>query len=227
MVNGHTYQKTHEWEYYYYVDGNESNQQVMLKLPFQRYDNGSNDLEPRGYFRWYNYDTDKASDHLNTADATTKLQKKGDWGLFANNIGTHPTYQLIGVNYNTSHVTASWTGETIACDVSRYVDGMDESRTYLLHEPTLSIRYIFHILPKKKIADDIMAALCKHDDGDYTYEDNKKVTFGYKDENSELTLRLQLNDIKRYSFYPMTAEGLKKHVYNNDIIEADLISQNT
>lgn len=221
MVNGHTYQKTHEWEYYYYVDGNESNQQVMLKLPFQRYDNGSNDLEPRGYFRWYNYDTDKASDHLNTADATTKLQKKGDWGLFANNIGTHPTYQLIGVNYNTSHVTASWTGETIACDVSRYVDGMDESRTYLLHEPTLSIRYIFHILPKKKIADDIMAALCKHDDGDYTYEDNKKVTFGYKDENSELTLRLQLNDIKRYSFYPMTAEGLKKHVYNNDIIESD------
>ena len=221
MVNGHTYQKTHEWEYYYYVDGNESNQQVMLKLPFQRYENGSNDLEPRGYFRWYNYDTDKASDHLNTADATTKLQKKGDWGLFANNIGTHPTYQLIGVNYNTSHVTASWTGETIACDVSRYVDGMDESRTYLLHEPTLSIRYIFHILPKKKIADDIMAALCKHDDGDYTYEDNKKVTFGYKDENSELTLRLQLNDIKRYSFYPMTAKGLKKHVYNNDIIEAD------
>ena len=221
MVNGHTYQKTHEWEYYYYVDGNESNQQVMLKLPFQRYDNGSNDLEPRGYFRWYNYDTDKASDHLNTADATTKLQKKGDWGLFANNIGTHPTYQLIGVNYNTSHVTASWTGETIACDVSRYVDGMDESRTYLLHEPTLSIRYIFHILPKKKIADDIMAALCKHDDGDYTYEDNKKVTFGYKDENSELTLRLQLNDITRYSFYPMTSGGLKKHVYNNNITEAD------
>ena len=221
MVNGHTYQKTHEWEYYYYVDGTETNQQVMLKLPFQRYDNGSNDLEPRGYFRWYNYDTDKASDHLNTADATTKLQKKGDWGLFANNIGTHPTHQLIGVNYKTSHVTDSWEGETIACDVSRYVDGMDESRTYLLHEPTLSIRYIFHILPKKKIADDIMAALCNHADGDYTYEDNKKVTFGYKDENSELTLRLQLNDITRYSFYPMTSDGLKKVVYNNDITEAD------
>ena len=221
MVNGHTYQKTHEWEYYYYVDGKEDNQQVMLKLPFQRYDNGGNDLEPRGYFRWYNYDTDKASDHLNTADATTKLQKKGDWGLFANNIGTHPTHQLIGVNYKTSHVTDSWKGETIACDVSRYVDGMDESRTYLLHEPTLSIRYIFHILPKKKLADDIMAALCNHDDENYTYEDNKKVTFGFKDENSELTLRLQLNDITRYSFYPMTAEGLKKNVYDNNITEAD------
>ena len=225
-VNGHTYQKTHEWEYYYYVDATESNQQVMLKLPFQRYDNGSNDLEPRGYFRWYNYDTDKASDHLNTADATTKLQKKGDWGLFANNIGTHPTHQLIGVNYKTSHVTDSWAGETIACDVSRYVDGMDESRTYLLHEPTLSIRYIFHILPKKKLADDIMAALCNHNDGNYTYEDNKKVTFGYKDDNSVTTLRLQLNELERYSFYPMTSDGLKKVVYNNDITEADFEKSN-
>ena len=220
-VNGHTYQKTHEWEYYYYVDGTETNQQVELRLPFQRYDSGGNDLEPRGYFRWYNYDTDEASDHLQTTDATTKLQKKGSWGLFANNIVNHPTKQLIGVNYSTSHVTDSWAGETIACDVSRYVDGMDASRTYLLHEPTLSIRYIFHILPKKKLADDIKAALCNHDDGNYTYEDNKKVTFGYKDDNSVTTLRLQLNELERYSFYPMTSDGLKKVVYNNDITDAD------
>ena len=226
IVNGHTYQKTHEWEYYYYVDGNENPKQVELRLPFQRYDSGGNDLEPRGYFRWYNYDTDKASDHLNTADATTKLQKKGDWGLFANNIVNHPTKQLIGVNYSTSHVNDSWKGETIACDVSRYVDGMDASRTYLLHEPTLSIRYIFHILPKKKLADDIKAALCNHDDGNYTYEDNKKVTFGYKDDNSVTTLRLQLNELERYSFYPMTSDGLKKVVYNNDITEADFEKSN-
>ena len=228
MVNGHTYQKTHEWEYYYYVDGTESNQQVMLMLPIQYYTGSSNDLEPRGYFRWYNYDTDEGSDHLVTCgDATqTKLSKKGNWGLFANNIIVHPTSNLIGVYYTTSHVNDSWTGETIACDVSRYVDGMDESRTYLLHEPTLSIRYIFHILPKKKLADDIMAALCNHDDGNYTYEDNRKVTFGFKDEDSELTLRLQLNDITRYSFYPMTAEGLKKNVYDNDITEADFDKSN-
>ena len=217
IVNGHTYQKTHEWEYYYYVDGTEN--QIFLSLPFEY----GNDLEPRGYFRWYDYNTDQESEHLIAfGDATqTKLFKKGNRGLFANNIGANPTKNMIGVYYSTSHVNPSWEGETIACDVSRYVDGMDESRTYLLHEPTLSIRYIFNILPKKKIADDIMAALCKHDDGDYTYEDNKKVTFGYKDENSELTLRLQLNDITRYSFYPMTSEGLKKVVYNNDIIEAD------
>ena len=223
MVNGNTYQKTHEWEYYYYVDGTEDKKQILLSLPFQYYTGSGNDLEPRGYFRWYNYNTDQKSEHLIACgDPTqTKLFEKGTWGLFANNINQHPTSNRIGVYYNTSHVNDSWEGETIACDVSRYVDGMDESRTYLLHEPTLSIRYIFHILPKKKIADDIMAALCNHDDGDYTYEDNKKVTFGYKDENSETTLRLQLNNISRYSFYPMTSDGLKKVVYNNDITEAD------
>ena len=222
MVNGHTYQKTHEWEYYYYVDGTEN--QIFLSLPFEY----GNDLEPRGYFRWYDYNTDQESEHLIAfGDATqTKLFKKGNRGLFANNIGANPTENMIGVYYSTSHVNPSWEGETIACDVSRYVDGMDESRTYLLHEPTLSIRYIFHILPKKKIADDIMAALCNHDDDDYTYEDNKKVTFGYKDEKSETTLRLQLQDISRYSFYPMTSEGLKKVVYNNDITDADFDKSN-
>lgn len=222
MVNGHAYQKTHEWEYYYYVDGKEYDKQILLSLPFQRYEGDGNDLEPRGYFRWYNYNTDQGSEHLKVVDETqTKLFKKGKWGLFANNIGAHPTSNRIGVNYSTSHVNDSWKGETIACDVSRYIDGMDESKTYLLHEPTLSIRYIFHILPKKKIADDIMAALCNHDDGDYTYEDNKKVTFGYKDEKSVTTLRLQLNDISRYSFYPMKPASLKKVVYNNDITEDD------
>ena len=227
MVNGHAYQKTHEWEYYYYVDGKEYDKQILLSLPFQRYEGDGNDLEPRGYFRWYNYNTDQGSEHLKVVDETqTKLLKKENWGLFANNIGAHPTSKLIGVNYSTSHVDDSWKGETIACDVSRYIDGMDESKTYLLHEPTLSIRYIFHILPKKKIADDIMAALCNHDDGDYTYEDNKKVTFGYKDEKSVTTLRLQLNDISRYSFYPMTPEGLKKVVYNNDITDADFDKSN-
>lgn len=165
MVNGHAYQKTHEWEYYYYVDGEEDNKQILLSLPFQGYDGNGNDLEPRGYFRWYDYNTDQGSEHLKVFDETqTKLFKKGNWGLFANNIGKHPIRNLIGVNYTTSHVSDSWEGETIACDVSRYIDGMDESKTYLLHEPTLSIRYIFHILPKKKIANDIMAALCNHED---------------------------------------------------------------
>ena len=60
IVNGHTYQKTHEWEYYYYVDGTEDNKQIFLSLPFEY----GNDLEPRGYFRWYDYNTDQESEHL-------------------------------------------------------------------------------------------------------------------------------------------------------------------
>lgn len=227
IVNGHTYQKTHEWEYYYYVDGKEYTKQVLLKLPLQYYDGNGNNLEPRGYYRWYNYDTDKASTNLKVcSDTETKLKSKGNWGLFASNIGSNPVSKLVGVYYDTSNVTDSWEGETIACDVSRYVDGMDESRSYLLREPTLSVRYIFHILPKKKIADDIMAALCYHTDGDITYEDNKKVTFGYKDNQAETTLRLQLNDIARYSYYPLTDDGKAKNVYEKTIEESDFNKSN-
>lgn len=114
-MNGLTYQKTHEWEYYYYVDGNETDKQVLLNLPFQYYEGGSgNNLEPRGYFRWYDYDTDAESSHLSVCNSTqTKLSKKGNWGLFANNIGANPTSARIGVYYNTSHVTDSWTGRLL------------------------------------------------------------------------------------------------------------------
>lgn len=227
VVNGHNMQKTHVWEYYYYVDGKERNKQVLLALPFQWYSANGNNLEPRGYFRWYNYDTDKASANLQVCDATkTLLKQKGNEGLFAFNLPSFATSALIGVNYSTAGIDDAWQGETIACDVSRYMDGLDESKSYLLHEPTLSIRYIFHLLPRKKIADDIMAALCSHGDGMYTYEDNKKVTFGYKDENSVTTLRLQLDNLTRYSFYPMTAEGQKKLVYDENITESDFDTSN-
>lgn len=227
VVNGHNMQKTHVWEYYYYVDGKETNKQVLLALPFQWYSANGNNLEPRGYFRWYNYDTDKASTNLKVCDATkTLLKPKGNEGLFAFNLPSYATSALIGVNYSTAAIDDAWQGETIACDVSRYMDGLDESKSYLLHEPTLSIRYIFHILPRKKIADDIMAALCNHEDGMYTYEDNKKVTFGYKDEESVTTLRLQLDNVTRYSFYPMTAEGQKKLVYDDNVTEADFDTSN-
>lgn len=227
VVNGHNIQKTHVWEYYYYVDGKEANKQVLLALPFQYYSGNGNNLEPRGYFRWYNYDTDKASANLQVCDATkTLLKSKGNDGLFAFNLPSYATSALIGVNYSTAAIDDAWQGETIACDVSRYMDGLDESKSYLFHEPTLSVRYIFHILPRKKIADDIMAALCNHEDGMYTYEDNKKVTFGYKDEESVTTLRLQLDNVTRYSFYPMTADGQKKLVYDDNITEADFDTRN-
>lgn len=55
-------QKTHVVHYYIALLSGGSKE---LSLPLSGYssDDGA-DLEPRGYFRWYNYDTDKASDQL-------------------------------------------------------------------------------------------------------------------------------------------------------------------
>lgn len=140
-----------------------------------------------------------------------------DYGLFAYNLNSAlPTRSKIGVTYIAPAGASSddWAGEDIACDVSRYIDGMDASKTYLLHEPTLSIRYIFHIRSAKQLADDIMnTAIGKNLEraGYRTYEDGKFLTVGMKDENSTLTLRLDLSDAKKYYFHPL-ADG----IYEND-----------
>ena len=222
VVNGYKYQKTYQWEYNYYVDS--SDKDVLLNLPLEKYSSGGgNDLEPRGYFRWYDYNTDGTSEYLKVCDeSSTKLKAMGSSGLIANNIGANPTSTLVGVNFDVTKVTENWEGTTVACDVSRYIDGLDDSKTYLLHEPTLSIRYIFHIKSRKTVADGIKNALCNSSTtGDVTYEDNKKVTFGYKDNSSVTSLRLELNDVSLYSFYPMTTEGLKKNVYDKKIEASD------
>ncbi|WP_308398353.1 hypothetical protein, partial [Prevotella sp.] len=49
-------QQTAEWEYYVYVK--DANEQVELVLPFDEYENSGKDLEPQGYFRWYDLKTD-------------------------------------------------------------------------------------------------------------------------------------------------------------------------
>ena len=54
-------QKTHVYDYYIALPSGGSKD---LSLPFSGYSGNGTDLEPRGYFRWYNYDTDKASDQL-------------------------------------------------------------------------------------------------------------------------------------------------------------------
>lgn len=94
-----------------------------------------------------------------------------------------PTSSNIGVTYIAPAGASSddWAGEDIACDVSRYIDGLDVTKTYLVHEPTLSIRYIFHIRSAKKLADDIMnTAIGKNPQraGYRTYQDRKYLTVG-------------------------------------------------
>ena len=223
-------QKTHVYDYYIAIPSGGSKE---LSLPFSGYSGDGADLEPRGYFRWYNYDTDKASDHLekssNFLSSKLKSMKDSrgvDKGLVAYNLTSKPNRKLVGVIYTRPSDT-SWTGETIACDVSRYVDGC--SGTSFEHEPTLSIRYIFHIMPAEKMANDIKQKLLETGSArDYSYEDGKGVSAGLKDASASMTLRLNQNDASNYYFHPMNNINTH-HVFAEDeahqIKESDFSSQ--
>ena len=215
-------QQTAEWEYYVYVK--DANEQIELVLPFDKYENGiglGTPLEPRGYFRWYDFKTDKANDNLSPVTGTGAstllnhiVSGSNDYGLFAFNISQDPVSKNVGVTYTAPAGASSegWVGEDIACDVSRYIDGLDATKTYLVHEPTLSIRYIFHIRSAKQLADNIMnTAIGKNPQrvGYRTYEDGKYITVGMKEASSTVTLRLDLSDATKYYFHPL-ANGVYK-----------------
>lgn len=218
-------QQTVEWEYYVYIK--EDNEQVELVLPFDKYENeigSGSPLEPRGYFRWYDFNTDKANNNLSPVTGTGAstllnhiISEGKDYGLFAFNISQDPVSKNVGVTYTAPAGASSdgWTGEDIACDVSRYIDGLDATKTYLVHEPTLSIRYIFHIRSAKQLADNIMnTAIGKNLEraGYRTYEDGKYITVGMKDKSSSVvTLRLDLSDAKKYYFHPLADDIYKKN----------------
>ena len=222
-------QKTHVYDYYIAIPSGGSKE---LYLPFSGYSGDGADLEPRGYFRWYNYDTDKASAQLETYSYSFRSKLKSmkdsrgvDKGLVAYNLTSKPNRKLVGVIYTRPSDT-SWTGETIACDVSRYVDGCNGTFT---HEPTLSIRYIFHIMPAEKMADDIKQKLLETGKArDYSYEDGKGVSAGLKDASASMTLRLNQNDASNYYFHPMNNINTH-HVFAEDeahqIKESDFSSQ--
>lgn len=222
-------QKTHVYDYYIAIPSGGSKE---LSLPFSGYSDDGADLEPRGYFRWYNYDTDKASDQLEKCSNFFRSKLKSmkdsrgvDKGLIAYNLSSKPNHNSVGVIYTRPSDT-SWTGETIACDVSRYVDGCNGTFT---HEPTLSIRYIFHIMPAEKMADDIKQKLLETGKArDYSYEDGKGVSAGLKDASASMTLRLNQNDASNYYFHPMNNINTH-HVFAEDeahqIKESDFSSQ--
>ena len=208
-------QKTHVYHYYIALPGGGSKE---LSLPFSGYSGNGADLEPRGYFRWYNYDTDEASAQLKAYSTSTLLQSMKDdhgidKGLIAYNLSAKPNRNLVGAVY-TRPAYASWSGETIACDVSRYVDGCNG--TSFEHEPTLSLRYIFHIMPAEKMADDIRQKLLETGRArDYSYEDGKGVSAGLKDGGASMTLRLNQNDVTNYYFHPMNNINTH-HVFAED-----------
>lgn len=229
-------QKTHVYDYYIAIPSGGSKE---LSLPFSEYSGNGANLEPRGYFRWYNYYTDKASAQLETYSYSFRSKLKSmkdsrgvDKGLVAYNLSSKPNRKLVGVIYTRPSDT-SWTGETIACDVSRYVDGCNGTFT---HEPTLSIRYIFHIMPAEKMADDVKQKLLETGKArDYSYEDGKGVSAGLKDASASMTVRLNQNDASNYYFHPMNninthhvfaedeAHQIKKSDFSSQVVQASYV----
>ena len=224
-------QQTAEWHYYYYLPTGNT-KQMALNLPFVGWTEECNDLEPYGWIRWYDYTTDKASNQLTPYNSWPpkllqgKDKKSGtDIGLCAYEIPTPPqNYRnYVGVYYKkpSGANAADWAGETIACDVSRYIDGTiskSGSTYYVTKEPTLTIRYIFHIRSAAYLANKIKTALCEGSAKEYadlTLEDNQRIVFGLKDDNATMTLRTNLKNSggQTYWFYPLNNATNGKSVY--------------
>ena len=232
---------------------------LLFKLPLQNYlasnrnnyDTGGSDLEPQGYFRWYNYRTDlNDDDHLAPYDfwmtkaalrninyaSTAGTDKAGESaGWFGWNLGNFGAprvqnpFKTIGRGADLVRVgcwyklttdcdNADWEGSDIACDVSRYQDYNDlEAYTpgTFTHEPTLSIRYIFHVRSAYTLANALRDALLKKNAENMTYEDHKITVFGMLNAASTFTVRSDMPDAANYFFYPMSNADTK-HVYAKD-----------
>ena len=231
-------QQVHEYEYTYYVTGG---REIDLPLPFENYTKEQNtDIEPKGYIRWYDYNTDMANPRLSVYN-TTNLKEVNDnndkaRGLFAwknktNSEPFGPSRNRVGVKYKapTDADDATWKGEDVACDVSKYTDfepmvsGKDQ---YFTHEPTLQIRYIFHIRPAKAMAENIIkttATDLRTADSDLTIEDNRRIVFGAKDANAKMSVRVNYKP-SNYFFYPLKPkDGKQRHLLSSD--EAHSIKQ--
>lgn len=238
-ING--MQQVHEYEYTYYV---EAGKRIDLTLPFQGYDNiNSTRLdEPKGYIRWYDYNTDLKSNSLvKWSPSTGLLQEVYDadgnnrgffaWKNSTTSDAAGPNKAKQGVQYvpPTDAASADWKGEDIACDVSKYTDFdpvVSGNNQYFTHEPTLQIRYIFHIRPAKAMAENIIkttATDLRTADSDLTIEDNRRIVFGAKDGDAKMSIRVNYKSSNYYFYALKPSNGIPRHLFSSD--EAHSIKQ--
>ena len=234
-------QQVHEYEYTYYV---EAGKRIDLSLPFQGYDNiNSTRLdEPKGYIRWYDYKTDLKSNSLvkwspawgllqEVYDADGKNRGFFAWKNNKNSDVAGPNKKMQGVQYvpPTDAASADWEGEDIACDVSKYTDFdpvVSGNKQYFTQEPTLQIRYIFHIRPAKAIAENIIkttATDLRTADSDLTIEDNRRIVFGAMDGDAKMSLRVNYKPSNYYFYALKPSNGIPRHLFSSD--EAHSIKQ--
>ena len=213
-------QGVHTVEYDVYVDPN-STTPVNLKLPFQYYYGEGNNLEPTAYIRWYDWSTDINHTRLNKAGTYLEDMQEVNNGstvsrgffMLNNSVGgIKPTQDLVGVTFNPKGLTEL---VTIACDVSKYYDGIYEGsaadsrtdfsgkkRPYLMHEPTLSTRYIFNIRPASVIATSIQIGedklAARRDDMFQLAEDNGRISVAMKGTGTSFSIRAALSELDYY-----------------------------
>ena len=148
-LNKNGMQDVHTLEFTMYLAPGESRELVMPV--------GSGSA-PHAYFRWYNFDTDKASNAIITNLNHTTGYVKTDWGNIIANNTTSSSPSIQGVT------TFTFDGNpiNIACDASNYADfatlTRDNTDTITdITEPTLSYRVIYHIHSSAEIAPQLAA----------------------------------------------------------------------
>ena len=233
-------QQVHEYEYTYYVlPYVTSGQKIDLLLPFQGYNSTDNTTllhdEPKGYIRWYDYKTDMQSNSLerwspyqgflqDVKDKDGKSRGYFGWKNKTNSENAGPTKKTHGVQYvpPADAADAAWEGEEIACDVSKYTDFEpveNGENQYFTHEPTLQIRYIFHIRPAKAMAENIVKTTStdlRTADSDQTIEDNRRIVFGAKDGDAKMSIRVNYKP-SNYFFYALKpSDGIPRHLFSSD-----------
>ena len=226
-------QQVHEYEYTYYV---EAGKRIDLLLPFANYGNyySSSDDEPKGYIRWYDYKTDMKSNSLVIWSPAGYLKDVKDkdgnsrgfiaWKITPNSDINGPNIRMQGVQYAPPAAAADsdWEGEEIACDVSKYTDFgpvVSGENQYFTHEPTLQIRYIFHIRPAKAMAENIVKTTStdlRTAVSDLTIEDNRRIVFGAMDEKAKMSIRVNYKP-SNYFFYALKpSDGIPRHLLSSD-----------
>lgn len=153
-------------------------------------------------------------------------------GLLLHGLNGDPNAAKIGAAYviPSDADNADWAGDDVACDVSFYTDfnvplasdgningeysSYSQNLSDFRHEPTLTTRYVYHILPSKRIANELRSALLNKVNGQtFTYGNRGVFSFGAKDDAATMTLRIPLQDVPHFYFWPLD-DYTQHHVYH-------------
>lgn len=222
-------QGTYTWEYTYYVP-RRAGEKVTLKAPVANGASGGSRYDYSAYWRWYDNKTYRANDRISQPGGSSLNQTYVDEngksvGLTYNSTGyINPTYKnMASVEYTVPDNVADWQGDDIAADASRYID-FGPLGSNFWREPTLSMRYIFHVRPADEIAENIKKAIMNVE----VYEDHGSIAIPLKkngdtySQTAHNTLRLDLRGINNYWFYPFSTTNDIKNAPSASQFESDI-----